>query len=56
MCDIFNKEGAFTGRKSLNIWVWEGHLWAKMTADKFYSLQEKDSGYKALYLYRMIWE
>lgn len=56
MCDIFNKDGVFTGRKSLNIWVWEGHLWAKMIADKFYSLQEKNNGYKALYVYRIIWE
>jgi hypothetical protein len=56
MCDIFNKDGVFIGRKSLNIWVWEGHLWARMSADKFYSLQEKANGYKALYVYRMSWE
>lgn len=56
MCDIFNEDGVFIGRKSLNIWVWEGHLWAKMMGDKFYCLQEKDSGYKALIVYRMSWE
>jgi len=28
MVDIFNKDGVFIGRKSLNIFVWEGHLWA----------------------------
>jgi len=53
MCDIFNEDGVFIGRKSLNIWIWEGHLWAKMTADKFYCLTEKDSGYKALYVYNV---
>jgi len=56
MYDIFNEDGVFIGRKSLNIWVWEGHLWAKMTANKFYCLTEKDSGFKALYVYNMIWE
>lgn len=44
MCDIFNENGVFIGRKSLNIWIWEGHLWAKMTANKFYCLTEKDKG------------
>jgi len=56
MCDIFNEEGVFIGRKSLNIWVWEGHLWAKIIADKYYCLTEKDNGFKALYVYNMIWE
>lgn len=56
MCDTFNDDGVFIGRKSLDTWVWEGNLWAKMIADKFYSLQEKDSGYKALLVYRMNWD
>jgi hypothetical protein len=56
MYDIFNEEGAFIGRKSLNIWIWEGHLWAKLRANKFYCLTEKDTGYKALFVYNMIWE
>jgi hypothetical protein len=56
MCDIFNEDGAFIGRKSLNIWVWEGHLWAKMIAGKFYCLTEKDTGFKALCVYNMSWE
>ena len=54
--DIFNEEGVFIGRKSLNIWMWEGHLWARMKANKFYCLKEKDTGYKALYVYNMRWE
>jgi hypothetical protein len=56
MFDIFNKNGVFIGRKSLNIWIWEGHLWARMKANKLYSLIEKDNGYKALYVYNMRWE
>lgn len=56
MFDIFNKEGVFIGRKSLNIFVWEGHLWARIKANKFYCLKEKDSGYKELVVYNMKWE
>jgi hypothetical protein len=53
MVDIFNKDGAFIGRKSLNIYVWEGHFWARSKADKFYCLREKDSGYKELIVYNL---
>lgn len=56
MYDIFNKDGVFIGRKSLNIFVWEGHLWARIKANKFYCLKEKDTGYKALFVYNMKWE
>lgn len=56
MYDIFNEDGVFIGRKSLSIWIWEGHLWAQMKGNKFYSLAEKDNGYKALYVYKMEWE
>ena len=56
MFDIFNEEGVFIGRKSLNVWVWEGHLWAQIKADKLYCLKEKDSGYKELVVYNMKWE
>ena len=56
MFDIFNKEGVFIGRKSLNIWIWEVHLWARIKAGKFYVLREKESGYKELALYNMIWK
>lgn len=56
MFDIFNEEGVFIGRKSLNIFVWEGHLWARIKAKKLYCLKEKDTGYKALFVYNMIWE
>ena len=56
MFDIFNEDGVFIGRKSLNVWIWEGHLWAQIKANQFYCLEEKDNGYKALYVYNMKWE
>jgi hypothetical protein len=56
MFDIFNEEGVFVGRKSLNVYVWENHLWACMKGQKFYCLREKDSGYKELIVYNMNWE
>lgn len=51
MLDIFNQEGVFIGRKSLNIHVWEGQLWARIKGHKFYCLREKDSGYLELAIY-----
>jgi len=56
MYDIFNEDGVFIGRKSLNIWIWEGHLWARIKSNKFYCLKEKESGYKELEVYKMKWE
>jgi len=53
MLDIFNKDGIFIARKSLNIYVWEGHLWARIRADKLYCLEEKGTGYKELVVYKM---
>jgi hypothetical protein len=54
--DIFNQEGVFIGRKSLNVYVWENHLWARLAGQKLYCLREKDSGYKELIVYNMKWE
>jgi hypothetical protein len=54
--DIFNEDGVFIGRKSLNIWIWEVHLWAKMVANKFYCLKEKKSGFREVVVYKMIWQ
>lgn len=54
--DIFNEEGVFIGRKSMRGWIWEGHLWARIIGDRFYSLQEKQNGYRALIVYNMEWE
>jgi 6-bladed beta-propeller protein len=54
--DIFNRDSVFIGRKSLNIRTWENHLWARLEGDRFYALEEKESGYRALRVYRMTWE
>ena len=56
MVDIFNEEGVFIARKNLNIYVREGHLWARIRADKLYCLEEKESGFKKLVVYKMMWE
>ena len=54
--DVFNEDGVFIGRKSLNIWIWEVHLWAKIKSNKFYCLREKGSGFKEIAVYNMIWQ
>ncbi|MDD8027447.1 MAG: 6-bladed beta-propeller [Acidobacteriota bacterium] len=54
--DIFDEDGVFVGRKSLNAWIWEGALWIRMKADKLYALQEKDNGFKEIVVYRLKWE
>jgi len=54
--DIFNEDGVFIGRISLNIWIWEVHLWAKIKANRFYCLREKDSGFREVVVYKMIWQ
>lgn len=53
--DIFNEEGAFIGRKSLNAFIWEGFMWAQIKANKLYCLEEKENGYKQLVVYNMKW-
>jgi hypothetical protein len=54
MVDIFNEEGIFWSVISLNIYIWEGYLWARIKNHKFYCLEEKGSGYKILAVYNMI--
>jgi hypothetical protein len=56
MVDIFNHDGVFVGRKSLDIRTWNGLLWAKMIGNLFYCPQENESGYKKLIVYKMRWE
>jgi hypothetical protein len=48
--DIFDADGEFAGRTEL-----EGDQ-VKFKGDRVYSLREKDSGYKELVIYRMIWK
>jgi len=57
MFDIFNREGIFISRKSLNILCRElGMILARVQGDHLYCVQEKDSGFKELIVYKMIWK
>ena len=53
--DIFNTEGKFIGRKSLNIYSGQ-FVHAKVIRNHFYCIKEKDNGYKELVVYKMRWE
>ena len=57
MFDIFNEDGVFIARMSLRVhhWGW-GHLNARARGNKLYVVQEKESGYKRLVVFRMKWE
>ena len=57
MFDIFNKDGVFIARMSLNVhhWGW-GQLNAKAKGNRLYVVKEKESGYKELVVYKMNWE
>jgi len=54
--DIFNEDGIFTGRKSLEIFWEEGPLYAKGKKNRFYCLKEKEGGYKEIVVYKVNWE
>jgi hypothetical protein len=55
--DVFNRDGAFILRTSMNILHGGyGRLDARAAGGRLYCLQEKDSGYKRLAVYEMIWE
>ena len=57
MFDIFTKDGVFITRTSLDVhhWGW-GQLNASVRGNRLYVVQEKESGYKELVVYRMNWE
>jgi hypothetical protein len=60
MYDVFNPDGIFIGRMSLGNLVFEqGDRWniQYVTAKKnrLYCLRKKDSGYRELVVYKMIW-
>ncbi|MGD8535669.1 MAG: 6-bladed beta-propeller [Candidatus Aminicenantes bacterium] len=57
MFDIFTKDGVFIARTSLNVhhWGW-GQMNAKAKGNRLYAVQEKESGYKELVVYRINWE
>jgi hypothetical protein len=55
--DIFNKDGVFIARTSLNAYHWGfGSMNAKARGDRLYVVSEKESGYKELVVYKMDWE
>ena len=58
MFDIFNPEGVFVGRKSLKGFSIPMILLLniKIKNDHFYCIEEKESGYKELVVYKMKWE
>jgi hypothetical protein len=56
MYDIFNPEGIFILRKSMNIYTWgEIDLSAVVKKNHLYCLQEKENGFKKLVIYKMNW-
>jgi len=56
MFDIFDPEGAFTGRKSLKDFSYYEALNGKIKIGHLYCIEEKESGYKELVVYKMTWE
>jgi len=55
--DIFTKDGVFIARTSLNTHHWGyGSMNAKARGNHLYAVQEKESGYKELVVYKMNWE
>ncbi|MEW5901342.1 MAG: hypothetical protein AB1715_07785 [Acidobacteriota bacterium] len=54
VCDIFNKDGVFISRASLSALGKEpGMILARARGDLLYCVQEKESGYKELTVYKM---
>ena len=55
MFDIFNPDGIFISRKSLNIYSLGEKICAMAKRNRLYCLREKKSGYKELVVYKMRW-
>ncbi len=58
--EIFNPSGIFIARKSMpsfSHWMYPGQSLnhAKAKNGRFYCIQEKDSGYKELVVYKLVW-
>ncbi len=56
--DIFNPDGVFVGRKALNIlWagLYHGPRYTFIKNGRLYCHQEKESGFRELVVYKMIW-
>ena len=56
MFDIFNPDGVCVGRKGLDIFHDESGLYATMKNGRLFCLNEKESGYKVLNVYDVLWE
>ncbi len=56
MFDIFNPEGIFVGRKSLKDFSSHQGLNGKIRNDHFYFIEEKESGFQQVVVYKMKWE
>lgn len=59
MYDIFNPDGIFIGRVSLNIYssvIGGKEVYAKAAKRHLYCLEEKENGYRELVVYEMNWE
>lgn len=54
--DVFTAEGAFLARTSLNNMGPQRPLRARIKGNHLYSMQEKESGYIELVVYKMKWE
>jgi hypothetical protein len=54
--DLFDPEGVFVGRKSLNVYTDDTGFFVKIRNGRFYSLLEKGSGYKELAVFGMNWQ
>jgi hypothetical protein len=60
MYDIFNPDGIFIGRTSLENYgqygISESPLFATIKKDRLYFIREKETGFKELVIYKMKWE
>jgi hypothetical protein len=54
--DLFDPDGILVGRKSLGVYTDDTGFYAKIRNSRFYSLTEKENGYKELTGYQMNWE
>jgi hypothetical protein len=55
--DIFNKDGVFVARRSINVYSdGNGVTFARIKGDRMYLVQEKPSGFKQMAVYRMLWK
>jgi len=54
--DVFDKDGALVARASLAaVHSGDGYLLARVRGDRLYAVEEKESGFKRLNVYRVTW-